>query len=80
MKGDHFVSDDFKMLGEDTGQSLPRAATNPPTTSSLARLDSVTLNVDSVDCFLSLNLQIRKLACFSYRMDMLSLYFLLGIR
>lgn len=50
LKGDHSVSDGIKMLRKDTGEHLPRTATNPPTTPSLARVDSMTLNVDNVDC------------------------------
>lgn len=64
MEGDHFVGDGIKMLREDTGQDLLRTTTNLPTTPNLARLDSVTLNVDNVDCVLSQNLQISKLLCF----------------
>lgn len=62
------------MFREDTGQDLPRTTTNLPTTPSLTRLDSVTLNVDNVDCVLSQNLQISKLVCFLYSMDMLVHY------
>ena len=64
MKGDHSIGDGIKILREDTGQDLLRTTTNLPTTPSLARLDSITLNVDNVDCVLSQNLQISKLLCF----------------